>query len=224
METVFEDLALHYLRPNKIDHAEPVNQCYQLWKRVWQKTFSELDGQDLLFSDDFSRQSELIALFYKNSPIAMVMHRYCDWSLFHLEHDSYFKSWPLSARKQLIQAGSRIVIGSQITIAPEFRKTTSFPLPVKDIIVYASFQHLRNNSHNIDSITGTVRADKGVHKIFYEAGAFCVESNVLFHNVPVDLVAFFPNLKKIKVPLEIESILNKINNNEGAKNEYSRTA
>lgn len=216
---MLQDFSFHFVKP-RTSNSKLVNDCYRLWKKVWGQTFFELDGAKNIFSDDFSRQDEMISLNYKERSVALIMHRYCDFSKKHYFDDSYFKIWSAQALEKLLIQGERIVIGSQITIDPEFRKTNFLEAPVKELIVYKSLSHLKAQANSIDAITGVMRADKGMNNLFYKSSAMCLDAGLEYHNVAVDLMAFYPRRNEIIIPKNIELLLAQIKQNTGGSSEY----
>jgi hypothetical protein len=170
---------------------------YMLWEQVWAQTFSELDGATELFSDNFTRQHEILSLTLESKCIALVCHRFVNLSHVASAKDSYFKPWPKEIMFKLGAAGPNIAIGSQITIHPEFRQSQN-SLKIKNIITYLSLRSLREK--DLDAITGVMRADKGMNNLFYQCGAEPLLRGTLLHNVPVDLLAFFPKRSPLKIP------------------------
>ena len=174
--------------------------AYQLWKNVWSKTFAELEGARHLNSDDFTRQDEILALFSDETCVALVCQRYFDPRNPAIWDDSYFRPWTPEARRALCR-GPRLVIGNQITIHSNYRGRSG-GVSLKDLILSCFLVY--HDRRGVDAITGTMRADKGMHGLAYDCGAQALERGVIFHNVPVDIVAFFPKTSPIRVPAELE--------------------
>lgn len=171
-------------------------KTYELWKGVWTRTFRELDGVDFTPSDDFSRQHEILSLFHQAECIALVCHRYLDMNDPAAWDDSYFRHWPKDTREAL-KKGSRLVIGSQITVHEKYRGRLA-GISVKELISHCSLRHL--SQQNVDAITGVMRADKGMNHVFYACGAQPLLRDHSLHQVPVDLVGFFPKKFPIRIP------------------------
>ncbi|MFN7727815.1 MAG: hypothetical protein ACK5P7_01525 [Bdellovibrio sp.] len=190
-----------------------VKSSYLLWHDVWSATLAQLDGTPSLYSDDFSRQDEIVVLTSAEKPIGLVMHRYCNSTCPSVLDDSYFRCWPAQAKQQITHEGPRLVIGSNITLHPDFRKSVLQTLPLKRLLAFASLAHLSRQSGLIDAITGTMRVDKGMHDLFYSAGAVCLEKNILFHNVSVDLVGFFPKTRPLNIPKLEDQLIQQLHEN-----------
>ncbi len=186
--------------------ASADEMTYRLWEQVWIQTFFELEGARDLSSDNFTRQHEILSLTLGGECIALVCHRYVDLSFPASHKDSYFKPWPKEVMKKLGQAGPHVAIGSQITIHPEFRQSKN-PLKIKNIITYLSLRCLKEKK--IDAVTGVMRADKGMNNLFYQCGAEPLLKGILLHNVPVDLLAFFPKRAPLRIPLDYSDMIEK---------------
>lgn len=161
--------------------------AYKMWQEVWSDTFKQLEGKETIFSDDWTRQTVIHCLFYKEQCFASCFHRYVDFGNPATNADSYFQAWPQEAIEKLVSTGTDIDVCSNFTIHPMARKG-KFDFSVKEVLVGLSIKELQNSKCH--SMTGTMRVDKGMHKATYEVGAEVLRPNVIYHNVPVDLVAF----------------------------------
>lgn len=182
-------------------------QAYAHWKQMWKATFLELDGTSDIESDNFTRQSDVVALFHGDKCVAMVCHRYADLDLESTLDDSYFKSWTPETLKAARQFGSLTAIGNQISVHPDFRK---LPMGVatKDALLWFSLKHLQ--SQKIDSILGAVREDKSLDMLFERYGAQVLAHNIPQHHVTVALVCFKKDQINLKATNLSEQWLNKI--------------
>ena len=212
-----QNLTLHVFSNGACGPAEQkaFEKTYALWKSVWGQTLKELDGLDVLTSDNFSRQHEILSLFIDDICVAIVCHRYVDLSLLSSRDDSYFKPWPQEAFKKLCAHGNKAAIGSQITIHSGYRGESPFGR-IKNVITSLSLRHLMDT--DVDVIAGTMRADKGMNRLFYNCGAEPIESHVILHNVEVDLVAFFPKVNPIKIASESRDAIEMIWGNRVSEN------
>jgi len=181
-------------------------ESFQLWFDVWAETFLSLESRTSLRSDDFTRQDEILGIWHKKQCIALVCHRFVNLQYSYNQMDSYFQSWPPHCLDELKKRGNHLAIGSQITIHPAFRKTGTLQINpnmnIKNLISYLSLYSLSKN-RAIDLICGTMRSDKGMNQLFYKSGAKPIATNIIYHNVPVDLVVFEPRLEDgIIIPSE----------------------
>src|SRR5262249_55433586 len=118
-------------------------RAYTHWSSVWDKTFKELDRRKIqLFSDDFTRQDEIFAIFHEPRCVAMVCHRFVDLSLESSRRDSYFKVWTPEAMEGLVKHGTRIMIGNQISVDPEYRGLVN-GLSLKTLVTAFTMMRIR---------------------------------------------------------------------------------
>lgn len=80
----------------------PFDKTYATWKEIWKKTFKELDGSDMLYSNDFTRQDHINALFQNGECIALTLCRILDLDQIQNCDDSYFQSWPTHSKLRTI--------------------------------------------------------------------------------------------------------------------------
>lgn len=179
------------------------DRAYQHWRRVWMSTFNELDGNKKLFSDNMSRQSEILAVFDGLTCIAMVCHRLTDFRTQAARADSYFEAWPQEALDSLTSHGCRVLVPNQFSIDADRRGRVN-GVSLKDILFTLSLWHMRDL--DVDAITGTMRVDKNMNNFLYQSGAVPLMKDVMFHNVPVDLLAFYPKVKRITLPPDLEEV------------------
>jgi len=205
----FSKLQFFVLKPGEFkQNAWLINSAFEHWNQVWGNTLKELDGLSELHSDDFTRQDEIFCLFSEEKCIGMICHRLVDLRYTCHHTDSYFKSWTPEAMKELTRYGTKILIGSQISVDPDWRgKTGGYGL--KEVLSAFSLDSLfaRND---IDAITGTMRADRGMHNLFYEFGAKALKRGVSFHGVMVDLVAFYPRQRDLKIPADLRAVMDQL--------------
>ncbi|HEY8261500.1 MAG TPA: hypothetical protein VIG55_09830 [Methylosinus sp.] len=172
-----------------IDQLSDYTSAYAMWKLVWLETFGELDGLDRIYSDDFSRQDEMLCIFRGAACLAMGALRRRDLSMPTVREDSYFKIWPPEAIDALSRNGCDIIICSYLTVHPMARRK-ALGLPMKDIMSGLLLRRLLETG--AAAMTGTMRADRGMHETTFRFGATLLVPDLMLHNAPVDLVAFFP--------------------------------
>jgi hypothetical protein len=161
--------------------------AYATWRRVWSETFDVLDGVRGLFSDDFTRQDEIGALFHDGECVGMTAFRWVDLAHTPAQEDSYFKPWPPHARSALLGLGRRVCIGSYLTVEQAWRGPCG-PLSVKELLLAMAVE--RFLASDADVMAGTLRADRGMNGLGYRLGARPLACDVPHHGVGVDLVAF----------------------------------
>ncbi len=165
------------------------NQVYQLWYKIWLETRQEVDPGLNTPSDSFGRQDEIVVIYMKDQPIGMQCHRYVDTFQSWITQDSYFmpKLWPQDAIKNFLKLGRYQILGSHIFIDPQFRKSSS-GLSTKNILCSVALTHTFGTS--ADALIGMMRKDRGLSDLFYKMGATCLQPDVFWYQIPVDITAF----------------------------------
>jgi len=194
-------LSLKIFYPDIISHDEvdDYNDAFSFWYSVWLETRREVDETLATPSDSFSRQSEILVLYYQGRPIATCCHRYVDLRHQCALHDSYFAStiWPESVKAIVPSLGQTCLLGSHIFIDPDFRKSKS-ELPIKGIVCSLSLAHV--DGTRPDVLLGMTRVDRGINKVFHDSGAISLHANANWYQIPVDLIALFPK----EIPISID--------------------
>ncbi len=179
--------------PRKII-TEVEKNIFATWLETWEDAIqNDLKLGTELYSDEFTRQDEICALydFDRNKCIGMAFFRYVNFECETSQKDSYFSEWPEEAQKKLIKKGSKIAVCSQFTVALAYRKERS-PFKWKDVVMFSIVNHFIYNTM-CDSMTGAVRINKSVNTASYSSGATLLLPNVKNHifNEYEDLVAFY---------------------------------
>lgn len=199
---MYSSLSLKIFYPDSVSESEldDYNNAFSFWYRIWIEMRDEVDDRSVRWSDSFSRQSEILVLYYEDRPIATCCHRYVDLRQRALIHDSYFSSaiWPESAREIIPELGTTCMLGSHLFIDPEFRKRRS-ELSIKAIVCSLCFAHV--NGTRPDVLLGAVRIDRGLHKLFHDCGATSLHATAInwYERIPLDLIALFPKLAPIAI-------------------------
>ncbi len=166
------------------------NKAYECWLNVWKDAFDELGLPRKLYSDNFTRQTEVDAIFYDGECVGMLFLNWIDCSLAALKNDSYFKLWTDLDFKKLTRDGDKILICSNTTISHKFRRSVC-PISMKDLVFYFSCRRFKESA--ADGMTGVTRIAKGIHKLSYRFGAVEIRTNVVNYNQDdlVDICAFY---------------------------------
>jgi hypothetical protein len=177
-------------------------EAYWLWRRVWSQTFQELDGLKSLFSDDFIRQDQIGCIFRDDLCIALVFFRDLDFTLPSARHDSYFKCWKESDIIGLLKDGPKVMVGSYITVHPEFRGSLQNGIRLKSTLLQLSIKSLL--ASDCDVMTGITRCDRGINTVAFDLGAQLLSKDVVYHGVPTDLVAWYRrDLSQKRLPMDL---------------------
>jgi len=200
--SLHSSLSLKIFYPDSIIQSEldDYNNAFAFWYRIWLETRDEIEDRTNRWSDSFSRQSEILVLYYEGRPIATCCHRYVDLRHRSLIQDSYFTPamWPDEARSVVPSLGQTCMLGSHLYIDPEFRKARS-ELPIKAIVCSLCFAHV--NGTRPDVLLGMVRIDRGLDRLFHDGGAVSLHHGAVnwCQKIPLDLVAFFPRAAPIAI-------------------------
>ncbi len=173
-------------------YREAYVEAYKLWRAVWKETLLQLDGNDEIYSDSFTRQWRVGCLFFNNECVALSFFQKTDFSLAVATDDSYFQAWARPDLDFLCQKGSDVLIGSNITVKTDYRGIAFDGVLLKDIILNFCIRMLLESSCTV--MTGTMRSNKGMDKLALRLGATLIRDRVIFHGVEVALVGFFPEI------------------------------
>lgn len=137
-----DDLSLVFISGNQVENQmiEHYKKIYQHWEQIWSATFQEIEEKDRFFSDHFTRQDEVMALFHQQECIAVCCHRIVDMALPSFKKDSYFQAWSEEAILKLTKNGSQIVIDNQISVDPNYRKLKN-GMRIIELMTYLTFRH-----------------------------------------------------------------------------------
>jgi hypothetical protein len=184
-----KNLGLSYflLSPKKYskEWSWHMDQTYQFWHQIWQKSLSQIDPEAKVFSDDFTRADQVGVLYYGNEPITLCL--YTKHNLFNAQsvQDSYFKAWPKEVFEELkAQGHSEALICSHYTMALKRRSVGEFRL--KEIVtamINCVFQ-----GSDAPILLATTRNSKGVNKMMYSIGCKPIAQNVVYHGEPADMM------------------------------------
>lgn len=166
------------------------NEVYKTWKLVWSKAFLELDGNEKLFSDGFSRQTKIGALFYKDICVSLATFRETDFSHAFQREDSLLEAWDEEAFTRLLIDGPKVTVCSYLSVHPDFRGEIAPSMTLKLLISLMSIRAFLQSNSNV--MTGTMRCDRGTNKAAKAVGATPLKKSSM-HGGEVELVAFYKN-------------------------------
>jgi len=173
----------------KVSWFSDYKEAYRLWKSTWSATLQELDGNGTVYSDDFSRQTQVGSLFHDGRCVALGFFHLVDFRLTTARDDSYFKVWSDQAIDQLVSQGKNVMVGSNITVDPQMRGDLGQGVFLKNLLTGLMTKAFLESG--ADVMAGTMRKNKGMHDSAYQFGASPLLSGVIHHGVEVDLVAFY---------------------------------
>lgn len=166
--------------------SETLFKAYGLWKRIWLHTFQELEGIKNIYSDDFLRQDEAFAIFYRDECIGITMHSFVDLDNPIQRDLKYFKAYPPGSLEAIRNKGIRhVLISNQTAVDHEFRKSLT-GMAFGDILIGLSVRRLVES--RLDAFIAYTNNSKKVQEICYRFGAKPIVKGHSQHNVEVDIV------------------------------------
>lgn len=194
---VLDDLKVFVIpgKQVKANYIATYNQVYNMWHNVWYSAHvEEWNNKEIhMASNDFTRQDEIVSLFYKDECVGCIFFKYVSFDECTTSSDSYFRVWDDLSLKKLTKYGPRVIVCSNFTLAKKFRQSNIDGICFKDLLM--SFCTLNFLHSNYDSMTGTMRRAKSMHELTYKHGAVKLLENVSYEingiNDPADLVAFY---------------------------------
>lgn len=198
-----KDVSTYLLKGKKKDNPPQLYHIYDLafkaWHHAWEKTYQEdFHSAKRLNSDTFTRQDDVLALFYRGHCFAVCIFSQLNMKDEQAYLDSYFNCWPASAIENLCSKGTNIVTCTQYTVCEEFRVDRESPLGQNRwrIIVNGMIARYFISS-GMDAMAATTRVAKGMHRLSYKSTGVELASGILYeagaNHALVDLVAFYKN-------------------------------
>ncbi len=182
-------------------------KTYAVWHSVWKEAFQELEGSSELYSDEFTRQQNILAVFEGDQCLLSIFFREVDVGLKGHREDSYFKVWPEKCLAQLEEDyQGKILIGSNTTVAQHARGNYQ-GVSLKRLLTGLSVKFLVESP--LEALVGTMRNNKGMNTVTYEAGAKLLEAGLLHHGVEVDLVVFEKQILK-DIPHQYQALIDRL--------------
>lgn len=212
--------AVYPIRFAPKDKKQELQKLYHCWRSVWSDALSkEMNVKDILFADNYSRQSHVAALFHGEEPVGLTTLNWMDLSDDLYLDDSFFKVWPKDAIECLKQEAKTIMTCCNVTLNFKFRQN-ALGISCKDLLLSLLVQYLKASS--VDAIVAAVRLEKSMEKAAYRTGASPIYRD-LPYTIPgqrVDLVCWLRNLELKKLDPEILSLSNDIWNHSQQGERY----
>lgn len=180
--------------------------AYEGWRSVWgQALTEEMNVKDPLYSDNYSRQSHVAALFYGDELFGLVTLNYMNLSEKIYQEDSYFKVWTPDSRKILQAQSTHIMTLCNVTLNFRFRQN-AIGISGKDLLLLMAVYYLK--SQKFDGIVAAVRLEKAMEKSAYRTGAIPLAKD-LAYSIPgqrVDLVLWRKEIDLEKLDPELTNL------------------
>ena len=192
----FDQLDVYLIKGNLKDnpsHLKGIHQkAFECWHETWDDFYhGEHHSAGKLNSNEFTRQDEVLALFYNDECFAITFFKEVNWSDKSASLDAYFNAWTSEALDLLRQRGDQVLICSQFTVAKNFRNRKT-DIPWKSILFSLSIKCFLESKNDV--MTGMMRVTKGMGKMSVMAGGTLLAENVVcadHENEPADLIGFF---------------------------------
>lgn len=182
--TLLDVSQLTYLNFNTSTPGKYLNECnsaYDLWKKIWLYTFSELGIEKKLTSEDFLNR-QVCGLFKDGVAIGFLLHQNLNLQLSSALDNNYFQSYSELLKNYQKIKTDQVFIVSSMTIDPEWRKIKT-NYSISELLL--SFSVLEFNFTDADRILGYFRNNRSINEVFYRhAGHFLCRD--MAHNVEVD--------------------------------------
>lgn len=172
------------------NEVEKYNKAYMCWRENWEHAYTmELGNKNFLPSDQFSRQDEVMTIFYDGECAGVTFYNWAKSDDIWLRQDSYFKNWPDEAFNKLCSHGKHVAVASFFTVDFKFRKNY-LGISWKDLFIALIIN--RFILSNADVMSGATRIAKGVEGASYRNGAIPLMKDMPFENeeIRVDYVAW----------------------------------
>lgn len=174
------------------DFSHIHEQTFRFWWSNWQKAYKDLNLNQKLFSDIFTRQDFTGNLFFEKECIGQVCYRVVDAASTPTRLDSYFKNWSDESFSVLASNGSRVLVTCFLSVAENYRGHEIFGIAVKDILM--GFSSFLNDQQLTTSVAAAPRKNRNVNRTCTDWGGVVVESDVPSgYGDLVDLVVFGKN-------------------------------
>ncbi len=168
--------------------------AYRCWKESWNHALRfEMNQKAPLYSDDFTRQDEVPALFYRGECVGLSLQKVINLSECAREEDSYFAPWPLEIVNKLKALKMNIMTASYFTVAKKFRGRAR-QISWKELLL-SLIVHRFKGSH-ADIMITAARKIKSNQIACYKSGAEALVKNLKYKDIDgetMDIVCWYKN-------------------------------
>ena len=191
---------------NPSEEFQPLyNSVYDCWYRVWKEAYKEMQLNRDLYSDSFTRQDYVGAIFYGDRCLGLCFFRWANIQSPDFASDSYFSYWTPEDMQALALRGPNIIISSNFTICPLARKG-NLDFSMKDLLTGISVEFFMNA--NADSMAANLRVDKKVNEACAKWGGQLIRADVpISPGRTGDLMVFFKDVVEKRNPLDLQNMV-----------------
>jgi hypothetical protein len=166
-----EELSVHDLRY--------YNLAYETWKNTWGNVYTqEMHLNTKLYSNDFTRQDFVVALFQGYQCVGLAFMRNVHFDRLATKEDGYFRFWPRETLDEIEKEKENIIVASFFTISPQFRKGETIEWKTLFLSLYLDFF----STLRIPIMVTAARKVKSNEKLCYGLGAICIKKDVPYRN------------------------------------------
>jgi hypothetical protein len=178
-----------------VESAEQLARCYEVWKGIWQKAFSEGGDCRELASDSFLHSDLCHSYWYDGEPVGSILLTEYQSAAPGLSDLSAFRGWPPEFFVGLnIRQINRFGVLSHLGVLEQFRNDHVTPSVSYALLEQAIIHSYRKAAY--DHLFLLVRKSRGVSKICQSLGGKVILSTI-HHGEQADVVLV--NLKTIKL-------------------------
>lgn len=162
-------------------------------------------NKEVIYSDSFTRQDYIGAIFYEDRCLALCFFRWGNINSPDFSSDSYFSYWTPEDIQELALKGPSVIISSNFTICPLARKG-NLDFSMKDLLTGISVEFFMKA--NADAMAANLRVNKKVNEACAKWGGKLIRADVpIFSGISGDLMVFFKDVVEKRGPLELENMV-----------------
>lgn len=164
-------------------------QAFLSWQNTWKLAYQEMGDPKVIFSDNFTRNTEVGALFYKDECAALTCFQRMNFNEATARSDSFFQYWSDANIVELCKDGKNVLMCQGLAVAKQFRGEIAPEVRLKVLIIELSAKYLLKT--RFDVMAGAMRKERGTHKSAYMAGATLIAPSVGPYKWELDVVGFY---------------------------------
>jgi hypothetical protein len=213
---------IHFNTTHPGPYRKHCENSYTLWKKQWTQTFTELNANKELCSDEFINR-EIGGLFLDSEPIAILFYTLIDFNDISSVDLNYFHSYEAHLIKRHSDFKDTILVASYFTSLPEWRKQNT-NYSISEILVGLVTLRLKFSIAN--RMVVCLRNNRKINEIFYRHGGVLIQRSSAF-NVEVDFSEMHKESARLSqwkdhAVLTSKLWLTFLNKHRGEKNELTR--
>lgn len=204
-----EDLSFYIFngKEKPVKYQNEYDSVYKLWKELWIEDRKNSNVIDKLYSNEFTRQDNILCIFHRGHCVGMTFLRWFDFQNQTSFDDSSYDIWPKDILDVLTKNGSQVAAVTNLAISKDFRKKR-FNTSWKDLLISLSCK--RTLFSNATALSAMMRVKRGMGKVAKRCGGECLYSNFPYkiEDETVDLIAFYTNKPLKHIDSNIEYLTN----------------